>query len=105
LTETTAFVCPACGKILDIKDANSYPEHVKGDQGNAPHTLHVLDLKGKAVHVRGQEPVFVPESNLSPAKQVKMMDLPYIGRVATEPFIIWTFLMILFGILLGARII
>jgi len=34
-----------------------------------------------------------------------MLDIPYIGRVRRDGFLVWSLLMLVIGVLLGARII
>ena len=84
---TPAIHCPGCGMYVD---ETKYVEHIKSN-----HELHRIEIKGAGT-------VLVPNS--SPKGPV-MIDIPYLGRLRRDGFLAWSFLMLLLGILLGARII
>jgi len=84
--------CPSCGQMVDD---TKYAEHIKGDAANGPHVLHTINIKGMGG----------PEVVQSNPKGPIIINVPFIGRLRRDGFLAWSFLMILLGILLGARII
>lgn len=82
--KTTAIKCP-CGKMIDEA---FYPQHVESG-----HTLHVIEIKGidPTLGVVQTGP-----------KVVKMLDIPYLGRVRRDAFIVYTFINWAVGIAMAA---
>lgn len=85
----TAIKCP-CGKTVDQA---FYVQHVNGDSEHGPHTLHVIEVKGV-------DPMLTMGKAPTP-----MLDIPYLGRVRRDGFFALCLIMLLLGVLLGARII
>ncbi len=84
--------CPGCGQMVD---ETKYADHVKGDASNGPHILHTINIKGMGG----------PEVVQSNPKGPVIINIPFLGRLRRDGFLAWSFLMILLGILMGARII
>jgi hypothetical protein len=84
--KATAIRCPGCDVIVDEA---FYPQHVESG-----HKLHTIEIKGVGAEI------------VVGAKQpVPMLDIPYLGRVRRDGFLAWSLIMLILGVLLGARII
>jgi hypothetical protein len=94
MSQEDGMICPGCNQMVDPA---FYSLHVQGDGTAAPHTLKLINIKGVGTQVVPQAPTGKPV--------MRMMDLPYLGRVRTEPFIAYTIGCILLGVLMGLRII
>lgn len=83
--KTTTIRCPGCDKFVDEA---FYPQHI--DSG---HQLHVVEIKGL-------DPMVTAGKAPAP-----MLNIPYLGRVRRDGFLAWSLIMLILGVLLGARII
>jgi hypothetical protein len=81
-------ICPGCGKTVDEA---FYPQHI--DSNHVEHTIVI----------KGLDPMVITQPTA--IKQARILDIPYLGRVSANGFVAWTLLCILFGVLMGARII
>ena len=93
-----SMVCPGCGKWVE-GDIIKYGEHVGSD-----HKMHLIEIKGvgpQYVPYPGQQLPGQPRPRSPP----RILDIPYIGRVTANGFIIWSLFMLIIGVLMGARII
>jgi hypothetical protein len=85
-TKTTTIRCPGCDQFIDEA---FYPQHI--DSG---HKLHVVEIKGLG-----------PQIVVGEKHPMPMLDIPYLGRVRRDGFLAWSLIMLILGVLLGARII
>jgi hypothetical protein len=84
--KTTTIRCPGCDKFIDEA---FYPQHIESG-----HMLHVVEI-------RGLDPMVTTGSQ----RPIPMLDIPYLGRVRRDGFLAWSLIMLILGVLLGARII
>lgn len=95
--------CNGCGQLVQ---ASKYVQHVEGEGQSGKHKLYTVNIAGVG-------PMIVPQTGGAPPSSQygnppvqpmpKMLDIPYLGRVTRNGFIIWTLLILLMGILLGLR--
>ena len=84
--KTTTIRCPGCDQFIDEA---FYPQHIESG-----HKLHVVEIKGVG-----------PQMFVGEKKPTPMLDIPYLGRVRRDGFLVWSLIMLILGVLLGARII
>ncbi len=89
---TDAIRCPGCQQLVE---AEFYKMHIDGDAQTGPHKLKTITIAGMG------GPELVQPNPRGPV----IINVPFLGRLRRDGFLAWSFLMILLGILLGARII
>lgn len=85
-TQNVKLITCSCGAVVD---AMKYADHVRSE-----HKLHVIQIQGVGA-------TMIPPQPASP-QTIKFLDIPYIGRVRRDGFVIYTLLMIVIGVLLAA---
>lgn len=87
MSNLNLITCPGCNAKVDEA---FYIQHTESG-----HKMYVVNIKGIGPEIipgsRHQTPVF--------------LDLPYIGRVRRDAWIVYTLAILLLGVLLGAHII